>query len=496
MRLFEMAEAAGYFQRASVDCADYLPHDRRNNYRIDSYADLLEVENSRCTTINGNLSIRIEGTDLLPPAARAVDHMRFLQTIDGNLDITTSTVFESLHFDNLQTVTGNIVAQGEGVHTVEFDSLEAANSIRLINIETARFPSLEYNDNVQLQESDYTGFTALTSVGSLRFYQRTEGTFSVDFPALVEAQSLQFNAQRINRRTVPNIAFEGGFDRLEKVASLTLTDGKYDSFEWPALAEVVNLRTTNTVDLFKGMPALRTVGGFTSQQDTNATSVHVGPPNLATATSISINTDLPVDGYGALTSVESNLNVTTLYGVEGFDALETVGGVVSLNIGRIRSEVPLSGFGSVITVGGLQVHANNTSVAVGEFFRSLEFTDGNVSLLSNSRFDTNPEFTSLLGIGGQLRIDSLLPDNDMMPALEIVDGNVQIERTPQTFTGFDKLGHIEGTLTLRRGVLRIDGFKSLTSLGGNLVVWSSIDANELDAFLNQLEEFSGTITYN
>jgi hypothetical protein len=133
---------------------------------------------------------------------------------------------------------------------------------------------------------------------------------------------------------------------------------------------------------------------------------------------------------------------------------------------------------------------------VGDLFTSLEFTESNVSFLRNARFSGNPEFSSLLGIGGQLRIDSLKGDKDMMPILEIVDGGVTIDYMPQVFTGFDNLEHIEGTLALNRSVKSIDGFASLTSLGGNLLVSRTLDAAALDDFLNQLEEFSGTININ
>ncbi|MEZ4460227.1 MAG: hypothetical protein R3E66_10980 [bacterium] len=59
----------------------------------------------------------------------------------------------------------------------------------------------------------------------------------------------------------------------------------------------------------------------------------------------------------------------------------------------------------------------------------------------------------------------------------------------------NKLTHIEGTLQISGGMRTLDGPKKLTSIGGNIRIPRTFNGAALDDFLNQLTEFSGTITY-
>lgn len=498
MQLFGLAEAAGYFQRASVDCADYVDHDRWNNYQINSYADLLEYENSRCTTLTGNLYIQISGTDLLPPAARDNSNLKHLRTINGNLQITTSNHITALRFAGLETVTGTVRAESPTgrLHTVDFAALKSAKSIYLSAIESSLFPALQHNDRIDLEGTDLEGFTGLKTAGQIAISERAIGVYNVSFPALTDVEGLAFNVHRQNSWTMPDIAFTGGFPKLTRVGDLSLSSGKYGQLKFARLTDARSVSTATTVDPFLGMAKLATVGALHSNLDEFATNVHMGPAALETVGSLSVNSGFPVDGYDVLKTVESNVTITTREGVEGFDAVTTIGGSVNLTIGQSRSPLSLNGFNKVSYLNSITISANNAPVTIGPLFEGLENTEGGISLLNNAGFTDNPVFKKLGSMGGGLRVDALLVGADLMPVLEIVDGSVTINSTPAELKGFPLLERIEGNLTLRANLNTMTGMRKLTAIGANLSVPRTLGTVELDAFLNRLTEFSGTINYN
>jgi len=498
MQLFQLAEAAGFFQRASVDCADFVEHDRWNNYYISSYARLLEYENSGCTTITGNLYIQISGTDLLPPSARAIRQLRHLRTINGNLQITTSNHFTSIHFDSLETVTGSVRAESPTgrKHTLEFSALASAKSIYLSAIQSSLFPALEQNDDITLMNTDYEGFTALKHAKKLAITHQTNGTWNIAFPALTEVGDLSFNVPRPNSWTAADVTFTGGFDKLEKGGSISMANGKYAQLGFPSLIELDSLSTAQTVDPYLGMSKLATVRSYYSSMDEFASGVHQGPAALANVGNMTVTSQSSIKGYDALESVDRDITITANGGVEGFNALTMMGGSIKLTVGRVRAQLNLTGFNKLSHLDTLTISANHAPVVIGPLFEALENTGGQVSLIDNGEFFENPVFKKLLGIGGGLRVDVLMDGVDMMPSLEIVDGHVAINRTPVELTGFPNLERIEGSLTLRSTVSKLTGMSNLSAVGGNLSVPRTLPNAELDAFLNRLTEFSGTINYN
>lgn len=497
MQLFGLAEAAGLFQRPTVDCADYVDHDRYNNYRIDSYADLLEVENSRCTTINGNVHIEISGTDLLPPQAREIRNLRFLETINGDLRIIGSNHWTSVHFEKLETVTGAL--RGESVagrkHTLEFTALTSAKSIYMSEIASSQFLALEHNDQIYLRDTDLEGFTALETAVKIDIYQRVEGAFDVAFPELTRVEALKFDVYRRNAWTNPNVSFDGSFAKLESANSITLNNGDYGDLAYPVLNQVGTLSTNQAGDAFVGMNKLDSVNRLVSINDTASAGAHTGPTNLQTIGTLTVTTELAVDGYDALELAEGNITIQSQKGLEGFNALETALGTINLNLGRDRNAMEVTGFNSLTAAGAITLNANSTVTAVGAMFKDLEFA-GSISIVANSQFDKNLVFESLAGIEGSLRLDVLKDGLDPMPELQLVDGGVTINSTPQELKGFPKLERIEGGLLLKRSVSEITGWANLTAIGLNLSVPRTLQQPELDNFLLQLEEFSGSITYN
>jgi hypothetical protein len=497
MQLFELAEAAGFFTRASVDCADYVEHDRYNNYVIDSYADLLEYENSRCTTVNGNLSFKIQGTDLLPPAARFVRNLRHLQTVNGNVSIETTNHITGIEFQGLQAVNGKLSVRTSAgrVHTVAFPALKTADDIYLANIKANPFASLESSKKVELVNADYTGFSTLKNVESLTFKQQ-EGTFPISFPALTAAGSIATSALSASSWQAPNIQFTGSFEKLAKAGAITFTHGNYAQLAFPKLIEVGQMYTANTTEPYAGMSALTHVATLGSELDIFNSGFHAGPVALENVDSMTINTRQPIRGYDKLQTAEGNLSLSTDAGLEGFNNLTSLGGTLNATLGRVRAQTNLSGFNKLTYIANLTVSSNQAPVSVGDFFKSLENVGGSLALVENNGFDKNPEFKALNSIGGNLRVDSLKSGADLMPLLEIVDGSVTVNQTPAELTGFARLERIEGGLTLRAAVHKMTGMALLTAIGENLSIPRTLSNTELDNFLNRLTEFSGTINYN
>lgn len=497
MQLFGLAEAAGLFQRPSVDCADYVKHDRYNNYYIRSYADLLEYENARCTTVNGNVHLEITGTDLLPPQARANRNLRFLTTINGNLHIQATKHWTSLHLESLQTVTGTI--QGNSTrglgHTLDFQALTSAKSITLQEVATATFAALQHNDKIQLHDSDLEGFTALQTVGELGIYQRFAGSYNVDFPALVGADYLKLQAHRANNWTDPNIAFTGGFPKLKTVDAIDRENGRYTDLRFPKVVSIGTLASAQTVDPFVGFTALKVAQTVHSQNDTHTSTIHTGPAKLAEVANLTVTTAEDVQGYNALRVASDKLAITTRLGVTGFDALETAG-KITLSIGGNRTATSFGGFNALTYADSVYLEANLTAVALGASFGALE-TTGQLTVGKNNGFSDNIEFASLLGVEGPVFIDTLHDTAvDIFPVLEIVDGKFSIESTPQQLRGMDQLERIEGSLSLKRVMNEIAGLSNLSAVGGNLSLPRTLPQPALDNFVLQLDEFSGTITYN
>ncbi len=498
MGLFELADAAGFFQRASVDCADFLAHDRYDNYYLTSYADLLEVENSRCSSLKGNLYIEIQGTDLLPPAAREVRTLRHLRTIDGNLQVTATSHWNSIHFEKLETVSGNAVfrSSSDHRHTVEMASLKSAKTIDLTNVDVALFPKLVSNaERIHIRDSDMTGFTGLKEANNLVMTRTGDGDWNVSFPSLEEVVTLQIHGTR-GRYSEPTVGFAGKFDALAYARSLDLRDAKYGALEFPKLAEVGSLRSNYAVDPYQGLGKLEEANSLHSTDDRFAAGVHDGPSSLKKVGQIEITTDLDVKGYAKLEEAERNIQVTTTRGVQGFEALSLVGGSVYLNVGSSRQQLDLNGFNAVTYMGSLTIRANGAPVTIGALFSSLEGTESSIAIQNNNGFDRNPELGSLGMVGGGFSIDTLSSVNEMAPKLEIVDGSFQLNYTPETLAGFGKLERIEGSVVLKRQMRQMTGLGNLTAIGGNLSVPRTFDSAALDAFLNRLTEFSGTINYN
>ncbi len=497
MQMLGLADAAGYLNRASLDCADYIEHDSRNNYYIRSYAALLEIENSRCSTITGNLIIQISGTDILPPSAREIQALQHLESVTGNITIHATPIFNSINFKSLKTVTGTLEAAYGSVpmHTLEFPSLINAPNIQLTRMKKNTFSKLESTVYITLQDNAMEGFTALKTAGNINLRVNTNGSYDVNFPALTEATNLYFTHQPQSSYGVNMVEFNGSFAQLASVGGLSMTNGSYAEMTFPKLTKVEgSLNTTGATNPHDGMTKLDYVGQFSSQNDDFTSQNVAGPKVLQTVGRLSITSRVSVHGFEKLKTVESNLGINAVNGVSGFNALETVGGQLSLTIGGGDS-TKLGGFNRLSSVSTLSVNAQNRAATLEPSFASLENIESGLSISNNRGFNTDIQFAKLLSVGGNVRIDQLVGQRDVFPQLEIIDGTLELNSTPSDFIGIDNLTHIEGNLSIGGPLRTMNGLSKLDSIGSNLLVPRGFNGANLDAFLNQLTEFSGTISF-
>ncbi|MEZ4460228.1 MAG: hypothetical protein R3E66_10985 [bacterium] len=342
MQLFELAEANGYFTRASLDCADYLAHDSSNRYYLRSYADLLEVGNSRCTTINGDLYIQITGTDILPPSAREIESLQHLVTVTGNVNITGSSIWNSLNFKSLETIGKDLAAtyNTSAKHTLKFPALKNVNKIFLTRMQSTTFDALETAPEIRLYDTDATGFTALQTTSLLELNRTITGDVVVDFPALKTVDNLTFNYSRPSY-TSYDVVYQGSFGKLATATNITMNYGKYAGLAFPALTDVPgSLVTTTSTDPYTGMTKLKNVGALSSNNDVFSAGSNAGPAVLTTAGSIRIAGGTDINGYNKLKHVDTVISANSRTDIQGSNALETIGASISLYPGRSTGATP------------------------------------------------------------------------------------------------------------------------------------------------------------
>ena len=496
MQMLELADAAGYMNRTSLDCADYIEHDARNNYYIRSYAEMLEIENSHCSTINGNLTIQISGTDILPPSAREIQSLQHLESVTGNITIYATPIFNSINFKSLKTITGTLTATygSEPMHTLEFPSLTNAPAIQLTRMKKNTFSKLESTVNLTLQDNTMEGFTALKTAGTINMRVTSNGAFPVDFPSLSEATNIYFAHQPPSSYGTNIAEFTGSFAKLTKVKDLAMSMGSYTNMTMPKLARVEGtLNTSSATNPYDGMNKLDFVSRFNSQYDQFTSQNNAGPKVLTSVGKLAITSRESVYGFEKLKTVESDLAINAVAGITGFNAPETVGGAVSLTTGNTAAK--LGGFNKLSNVARLTINSQNNAVTLEPIFEALENVEDNLFIMGNRAFSTDIQFPRLLSIGGAVRIDYLLGQRDVFPTLEIIDGSLELNYAPVNFIGMDKLTHVEGDLSIGGALKTMSGLAKLNSIGSNLLVPRGFNGANLDAFLNQLTEFSGTITY-
>jgi len=498
MRIFGLAEAAGLFNNASIECADYIVprtvNSRGANYQFNTYASLLELENSKCEIIRGNVLIQINATDLLPPSQRHLTNFKWVKTIEGNLQFEGTPNVTGADFERLERITGNTILRDNNrsmSHTLNFPALVKADNIELTYTGSTSFPSLKEMDTLRTTTRFVRGFSGLETLGSLSISGIGTASNLVQFNELRRVTSLSIS--RTGGVGDFDARFVGGFEKLREVGSFVLSYGDFKDLTFPSLEEVDrNFQLTFTNDALKGITRLRTVGGSYMVTSNRYAQHHIGPATLERIEGqIQINETTLVEGYNKLEYAGSNISVTSRGGVKGFNALEQTYGSISINVRSGIVNEGLIGFNALVDARSISLDFNNVD-GPRDAFKKVKEINGNLHVTKNSRVQI-PNFESLEAISAALTLHTYSNVADGFPKLEIVQGLFTIENS-DAVNGFESLTRVEsGFRLLGSGLRTIPGLQNLRAIGGDIEVARQLPSAELDRFLNQLQEFSGGI---
>lgn len=493
MRLFELADEAGLFNRASVECSEFIQPSsvtsRGHIYRFHTLASLLEVENSKCEIIRGTVEIRLQSTDLLPPSRRHLKNFEFIKVIEGDLVVDATTNMEGADFDRLESVSGRLILRdGErrDSHIFRFPSLTKADVIDIQRVGPTEFGSLEESQSIVTQTPFVNGFTALKSADGLRVHGIAHKPNSVEFPALERVERLTITRLNQYENSWTQV-YEGGFPKLASAGELNIEHGVFGGLTFPVLKEIdTDFTLSFTQEALKGFGALEIVGG----------SYVVGSSQLGTGVH---------EGLSTLKRVEGTLRITENKGVHGYDALEYLGGSVIINVnsnelvgfGKVEqllgntqiTAASLNAFGNVVD--SMDIYLNLRNAASNPVvFAKLKEIDGGLQIVGARQ--ALPVFDSLEAISGELNIDSYAGTDASFPELVLIQGSLTIQ-TGADVAGFAKLRNIESNLSVLGSIRAVSGMANLRGVGADIYVTRQLPVAERDSLLDQLEEFSGGI---
>jgi len=157
----------------------------------------------------------------------------------------------------------------------------------------------------------------------------------------------------------------------------------------------------------------------------------------------------------------------------------------------------VDGFGRLKSMdGSLMVRAQRTNIYAGEFqaFRALAEIKGSFDAVLDEH--SNDIFPVLKTVGGSFGYRELdrLGRSEVFGKLVTVGGAL----TTQNCDGFKTLKSVGGTLKIIEVLAsirgrRIDGFRKVTQVGGDLIFDKRTEPRDMQAILDNLVGFTGTV---
>lgn len=459
MQLYDLALAAGYDNRGATSCSDYLTP-RNGTFTLRTYEDLLVIEQSGCTTFDGN--VKIEFADVyMPTRARRMASLDQVSAIEGDLSITAKSSFDEIALRGLTSLTGKLTVHAQSRQAVSIPAITRMEDAVLTGIGTYDFASLESLNTLEINAyTPVAGFPALKNLGSLTLYAASP--VSIELPALTEIER-----RLLVRGFLPTTAVGGSFASLKSTGSIEAQRMTVSHLSMPKLTTVHNnLTITEVTDPDAPFSALKTVGGQLRLQNVKFS-----------------DTGSPVGGFNKLTAAGSVYLNTTVTAFAGFGALESVNGLLDL---YVRCTNSFDGFNKLTSLGALRLAA---SCAV-RGFDVLEEVEGSVTVEDATTFDA---LGQLAFVGGNVAMRNRLSQD--LPALVWVAGNLSVDAPGVTdFATFNALETVDGNLTLLK-FRNLTGLQQLTGVGQNIVFPTQLNRTDADRVLDQLTEFSGSVSF-
>ncbi len=555
-QLFVLAQANGFFQ-TSVACETVLgtghittmaqlievENSRCDHFEgsvtLDVRQNLLPMHRNlkafdNVKRIEGQLTVRDRSRVFESYTFRNLEHVATFNTRYFDVDhqklsfpalksiVSGAVSSENLLIETLETVEQEFQAQN---YTGTFPNLRTVGLLGVHGTAVTGYEALQEAETVDIHAASFDGMRKLESVQRLRFYPTniSQGTAVLEgFDSLISADEIVMDPSR------QRLAHDGsGFAALQGVGTLRFNGG---SFQFPALVTAGTIETSTNSATFSGsFGALETADNVNSKAAkfpfpklkevtenytlTDAGTFDIDPSVLKTVGG-SMSTTAALCQYTQLESVGGGLYLHSPVGGtwNGMNRLESVGDGITVE----SDGGSVTGFGALTDVGGsITVYVQNGSVdgfaaltehdatinlmadAAGNIsgFDALESLLGTLTVRLRARDAKFDAMKNLLGVRNLSMVDASQESLNILPNLLLVDAVLNITGNGSEIRGLAKLDSVNGDLVIDNAPA-ITGLGSLVSVGGqNLTLPREMPAADRDTFLNQLEQFSGTIHY-
>lgn len=466
-----------------TDCGTVVPM-RDGAYELSDVSQLQALDTSGCSYFSGDVRVAFT-VPLVPSSQRYLFELKNVVSISGA--ITQHRTTQYVRFAGLESA-GRIEVRAGG--SCVYPALKTASTLALQ--QDCYFPSLESVSILTLDGvAAVTGFPKLQRAISVS----VSGSGALDvtgFKALAQVDQLALK--------VPTNKITGSLPALQTVDHLSISDADLTGFSLPRLTGItLNLSQIRCRELARPFKALQTAGRWAVTALTGSQKL-TGPTTLVTLGSLDVDLG------------------TNRFEIAGFSGLKTVSGsIVARGAGSLR----ISGFGELTTLGGMLLVAGTLGMEgfgkLAEIGGPLTIRTLQDSVYTDDRFSA---FRALTAVKGAVELSLDDPESAAFPLLKTVDGDLSFreqERPARAVNVFPKLETVAGTLTVENqaasfaalkrvdktlkildvpgslGGKRIDGFRKLTVVGGDLVFDKNASTLDTQRLLDRLVGFTGTV---
>lgn len=474
-QLYLLAEEEGYGTPSPSLCSEFIEK-TYGQFRLQSFADLVEVEASGCTIFDDDVNVSL-GRGVFPTDAKRLEQLGNITEIRGGLYITADTsVLDGVSLPNLKRVSRGLSIRerddGEyGALEVDLSGLVETPRLTLVGVSEVQVGVLESANNVEVtfHDSGILNLPSLPEVKTISLKTKVAGAgVTIDAPQITELDLFEVEATGALETVLPS---------LQRVGDLTLRGTHLAAAEFEALTEITGSALMfGTTDPLVGLTALETIGGNFRIENSSFENVegHVGPGNLT-----SIGGRLWVDQdprYGR-------------YSISGYESLDSVERITI----RVDCDT-IDGFNALESLESLVILARDNCSIGG--FSNLEFIASHFRLVASSRSQDPTGFDSLVAIGGDFEFTGTRV-GETLEALEIIGGDFTY-LSADGFSGFNALTTVDGELSLktvggRNASDRILGLNELIGIGADFVISVGVADEQIQRVVDQLQVLGGNV---
>lgn len=469
----------------TLDCAAVL-----GTTVLREISQLEAIDASGCDSFSGDVQVAFT-VPLVPSAQRPLFDVKNVKSVGGKITQTFTT--QTVKFAGLEYAAR---IEMKPTDICAYNALQRAGTLQLEMKQTCQFPALQQAADIQLKGVEsVSGFNSLRTVGSLAIYGLGSALSITGFRALEQAPGIVISGE--HSFLDPKVT--GSLAALTTAGGMTFTRVDVSGFKLPKLTSVTGALTMSGC-ASPGSPftVLSSIlGAWTVNPGKYIRNELTGPAALTSLHSLNVKFELPgtISGFSKLQTVTSSLSIigADRVQVSGFDALTTASSI-RLTAGW---DLFVDGFGRLKSMdGSLMVRAQRTNIYAGEFqaFRALAEVKGSFDAVLDEH--SNDIFPVLKTVGGSFGYRELdrLGRSEVFGKLVTVGGAL----TTQNCDGFKTLKSVGGTLKIIEVLAsirgrRIDGFRKVTQVGGDLIFDKRTEPRDMQAILDNLVGFTGTV---